>query len=60
MFIPDAGSEFFHLGCRVNEIPDPGVKKHRIPDPGHTEITGTAVLIGKRFIKIQCKFVIST
>jgi hypothetical protein len=24
MFIPDPGSEFFHLGSRIKKIPDPG------------------------------------
>ena len=33
MFFPDAGSEFFHPGSRVQKIRDPESKRFRITDP---------------------------
>jgi hypothetical protein len=36
MFVPDSGSEFFHPGSRVKNIPDPvfGSESKNFSDPG--------------------------
>jgi hypothetical protein len=54
MLIPDPGSWiwiFSHPGSRI-QIPDPGVKKHWIPDPQHCKKVKIKTLLKRRALEI--------